>query len=84
MSLLHWNLGLTCVIFWRCREKKLNIGIAGSNRCIATAGSTNSIVGGVSDRDVNLDVDHKEKPNAYDIDLSSSTLDSRSGIPSLR
>jgi hypothetical protein len=78
MSLLHWNLGLTCVIFWRCREKKLNIGIAGSNRCIATAGSTNSIVGGVSDRVVNLDVD------AYDIDRGSSILDSRSGILSLR
>ena len=78
MSLLHWNLGLTCVIFWRCREKKLKIGIAGSNRCIATAGSTNSIVGGVSDRVVNLDVD------AYDIDRGSSILDSRSGILSLR
>jgi len=78
MSLLHWNLGLTCVIFWRCREKKLKIGIAGSNRCIATAGSTNSIVGGVSDRVVNLDVD------AHDIDRGLSILDSRSEILFLR
>jgi hypothetical protein len=78
MSLLHWNLGLTCVIFWRCREKKLKIGIAGSNRCITTAGSTNSIVGGVSDRVVNLDVD------AHDIDRGLSILDSRSGILFLR
>jgi hypothetical protein len=78
MSLLHWNLGLTCVIFWRCREKKLKIGIAGSNRCIATAGSTNNIVGGVSDRVVNLDVD------AHDIDRGLSILDSRSEILFLR
>ena len=78
MSLLHWNLGLTCVIFWRCRAKKLKIGIAGSNRCIATAGSTNSIVGGVSDRVVNLDVD------AHDIDRGLSILDSRSEILFLR
>ena len=60
------------------QRKKLKIGIAGSNRCIATAGSTNSIVGSVSDRVVNLDVD------AYDIDRGSSILDSRSGILSLR
>ena len=70
--------------FGDVEKKKLKIGIAGSNRCIATAGSTNSSVGGVSDRDVNLDVDHEEKPNAYDIDRGSSTLDSKSGIPSLR
>ena len=64
--------------FGDVEKKKLNIGIAGSNRCIATAGSTNSIVGGVSDRVVNLDVD------AHDIDRGLSILDSRSEILFLR
>ena len=43
-----------------------------------------SSVGGVSDRAVNLGVDHEEKPNAYDIDRGSCIMDIKSEIPSLQ